>query len=413
MTGGDGAYIWSIESGALPKGITLAPNGYLSGTPSEPGSFSFTVKVESAGFAATKALSLDVASHNLALTIVDQDLPAAEFGRSYNQPLFAVGGQPPYTWSLKTDARLPEGIGLSPEGTLEGRAAEVRDIPFGFAVEVKDRAGAVAAAELAIRVVNPTSLNIAVTRLATAYVGESYRQQLTALGGSGNYVWTITGFQRLAENATEVPGELLPKEPDNFGISPRKEGSGFVLGGTPTQAGLYALTLRVLDETSGQFDTTTLPLQITWKKGFAITTTALPDAFVNSEYTVKLSHNDKPETVVTWSLACVYEAKGTAGGYTYDCVDGDPAAKLPPGLTLKPDGSFAGTPSAPPAATGTDSPVYSFLVKAVDASGRQDVRGLSIKLRPALPTSNGCSGTGVGPAAFALLALAGLARRRR
>ncbi len=210
---------------------------------------------------------------------------------------------------------------------------------------------------------------------------------------------------------TEVPGELLGEAPENFGIAARSEGGGNLLGGTPTQAGLYALTLRVGDETTGQSDTTTLPLQITWKKGFAITTTALPDAFVDSAYSVMLSHNDKPDTKVTWSLACVYGSKSTAQGFSYECVDGDPAAKLPPGLTFNSDGSFAGTPSAPPAAVGTDTPVYSFLVKAVDASGRQDVRGLSIKLRPAIPTG-GCS-VGPGPAAFALLALAGLARRRR
>ncbi len=177
VTGGDGTYAWSIESGALPKGLTLAPNGYLSGTPSEAGSFSFTVKVASAGTSANKAFSLEVSPYKLALTIVDQDLSAAEFGRSYKQALYAVGGQPPYSWSVKAESRLPEGLGLSREGTIEGRAAEVRAIPFGFSVEVKDRAGAVAAAELAIRVVAPTSLSIAVPRLATAYVGESYRQR--------------------------------------------------------------------------------------------------------------------------------------------------------------------------------------------------------------------------------------------
>jgi Putative Ig domain len=408
--------VWSIISGSLPKGLTLYPNGYLSGTPSEAGSFTFDVKVESATQSTSKAFSLEVSAHDLPLTIVDQTLPAAEFGRSFSHALYAQGGQPPYTWSLKTESQLPEGLGLSPEGTIEGRAAQVREVPFGFFVEVKDAAGAVAAADLSLQVIEPTSLNIAVARLATAYVGESYRQVLTAIGGSGNYEWTVSGFQRLAENATEVPGAELPELPANFGIAPRKEGTGYALYGSPTQAGLYLLTLRVQDMgASGQSDSTTLPLLVTWKKGFSITTTALPDAFVNSPYNVRLSHNDKPEVGAKWTLACVQQAKQGAEGFEYECVDGDPNLKLPAGLILGEDGSLTGTPTTPPAAgSGSDTQVYSFLVKAVDASGRQDVRGLSVKLRPALPVDQGgCSGTGLGPAAMALLALAGLVRRRR
>ena len=79
-----------------------------------------------------------------------------------------------------------------------------------------------------------------------------------------------------------------------------------------------------------------------------------------------------------------------------ECIDGDQTAKLPAGLTFGADGSITGSPTAPPAAeAGSDVQVYSFLVKAVDASGRQDVRGLSIKLRPELPENQGgCSGTG-------------------
>ena len=252
------------------------------------------------------------------------------------------------------------------------------------------------------------------SRLATAYVGEGYRQALTAIGGSGNYEWSVGTFRKLAENATETPGPELPGLPENFGISVRREGNGFALSGTPAQAGLYALTLRVGDTSTGQEDLTTLTLLVTYKKGFAITTTALPDAFVNSPYNVRLSHNDKPEASVTWSLACVQQAKGTTTGYVYECVDGDLATKLPAGLVLGADGSLTGTPTPPPAAAGSENKTFSFLVKAVDASGRQDLRGLSIKLRPEIPENQGgCSGTGLGPAAMALLALAGLARRRR
>ncbi|MGA7292133.1 MAG: putative Ig domain-containing protein [Terriglobales bacterium] len=45
-TGGVPPYIWSVASGELPEGITLTPQGLLSGRATKPGSFSLTLKVE-------------------------------------------------------------------------------------------------------------------------------------------------------------------------------------------------------------------------------------------------------------------------------------------------------------------------------------------------------------------------------
>src|SRR5437867_1149243 len=44
-TGGSLPYAWSIVSGALPTGLTLAANGVITGTPSVSGIFNFTVRV--------------------------------------------------------------------------------------------------------------------------------------------------------------------------------------------------------------------------------------------------------------------------------------------------------------------------------------------------------------------------------
>src|SRR5207237_4333084 len=48
--GGQGPYIWSISSGALPSGITLdRASGRISGTAASGGSFTFTVQVMDSG----------------------------------------------------------------------------------------------------------------------------------------------------------------------------------------------------------------------------------------------------------------------------------------------------------------------------------------------------------------------------
>ncbi|MBE0710962.1 MAG: putative Ig domain-containing protein [Candidatus Aminicenantes bacterium] len=48
-TGGTSPYTWSLYSGVLPDGLTLAPNGTLSGTPVKTGTYDFTVRVTDSG----------------------------------------------------------------------------------------------------------------------------------------------------------------------------------------------------------------------------------------------------------------------------------------------------------------------------------------------------------------------------
>jgi uncharacterized repeat protein (TIGR03803 family) len=60
---GQPPYSWSLVSGSLPAGLTLAINGVISGTPTTSGTFNFTVKVTDALSAtATQALALTVGS---------------------------------------------------------------------------------------------------------------------------------------------------------------------------------------------------------------------------------------------------------------------------------------------------------------------------------------------------------------
>jgi hypothetical protein len=47
-TGGFGAHAFSVGAGSLPRGLTLAPSGVLSGTPRNAGAFTFTVRATDA-----------------------------------------------------------------------------------------------------------------------------------------------------------------------------------------------------------------------------------------------------------------------------------------------------------------------------------------------------------------------------
>ncbi|HZC30151.1 MAG TPA: G1 family glutamic endopeptidase, partial [Gaiellaceae bacterium] len=61
--GGTPPYTWSVPSGSPPAGLTLLPNGVLSGTPTSAGLSTFTVRVaDSAGQTASAPVTTDVVS---------------------------------------------------------------------------------------------------------------------------------------------------------------------------------------------------------------------------------------------------------------------------------------------------------------------------------------------------------------
>ncbi len=48
-TGGVPPYVWSIGDGDLPEGVTLTPDGLLSGRPAKPGEYDVSLRVEDSG----------------------------------------------------------------------------------------------------------------------------------------------------------------------------------------------------------------------------------------------------------------------------------------------------------------------------------------------------------------------------
>ena len=60
-SGGSGSYTWSLLSGSLPSGITLNAAGTITGTPTMPGAFTFTVQATDGHLSDSKSLSIQVA----------------------------------------------------------------------------------------------------------------------------------------------------------------------------------------------------------------------------------------------------------------------------------------------------------------------------------------------------------------
>lgn len=187
--GGTGSYSWSLSSGSLPNGLSLAPNGTISGTPTQSGNFVFTVGVTDGSDSTTKQFTIAIAN---GLTIATTFLPQGTVGVAYSASLSAIGGSTPYSWSL-FNGSLPPGLSLASNGEISG--IPLVTIESTFKVEVQDDNGETRVATLKIRIGGP--LTIITNSLPPAGLGTGYMFQLIATGGEPvdvvGYFWTIIG----------------------------------------------------------------------------------------------------------------------------------------------------------------------------------------------------------------------------
>jgi hypothetical protein len=138
LSGADGTspYTWSVTTGSLPSGLTLAPSsGAIGGVPTQSGTSTFTVELTDLnGVTATEQYGITVAAapvtpappilpsapsatHTSAPgTTVE---PAGSLGSSYDSNLSGPSSGGPWTWSLSGGA-LPPGVRLGPNGALSG-----------------------------------------------------------------------------------------------------------------------------------------------------------------------------------------------------------------------------------------------------------------------------------------------------
>jgi len=132
---GTDSYRWSITSGTLPKGLSLAAaSGLITGTPKASGSFTVVIKVTDADHStASRKLTLGIA----ALAVRTTALPAGTMRKGYKATLAAYGGKAPLRWSISS-GHLPPGLKLSKSGVISGTPTKAGK--FTLTVKVTDAA---------------------------------------------------------------------------------------------------------------------------------------------------------------------------------------------------------------------------------------------------------------------------------
>ena len=286
--GGNGSYTFSIGSGRLPDGLSLAPGGAVYGTPKTPGQFPFSaVATDSTGASGSRDFSITIQAAPLSITGGPTGPVAA--GTAIHITFAGTGGVAPYNFS--TAGTLPPGTTFS-NGTLSGTPTTAGS--FTFRVTVADSTGAVATKDVTLTVtLAPLSLS---GSLSNGKVGVPYSGQLSATGGISPYSYAGSGL------------------PDGLSLS----ASGSI-SGTPGTAGQFSITATVTDS-KGATANATFPITIA-PADLSVVTTSLPDGVVGVAYTASLS------------------ASGGAPPYVWTVTG------LPDGLTATAAGAIGGTPT--------------------------------------------------------------------
>jgi len=314
---------WAAQAGStLPNGLTLAPTGTISGTPTAAGTFNVTVTATDSSAPALTA------SKNLTVTIIPQlvistssPLPNGITNTAYTGvTLASTGGSGAVVWTLTGGTTLPANLSLNAStGAITGTPTTAGT--FTFTVQAADSGTPQQKVTKAFTITIIQQLVITTpAALPTGSVTTPYSVTMASSGGTGAVTWAQTGGT--------LPGGLTLT-------------TAGVLAGTPTTANTFNFSITATD--SGvPAQTATVAFTVTITPKLAVNTTSLPSGIVGTAYSQTLQTNGGGIAPITWSV--------TAGA-------------LPLGLSLAPGtGVISGTPTS-----ATGSP-FSFTVQAADSS---------------------------------------------
>ncbi len=218
--GGITPYTFSVHTGTLPTGLSLASNGVISGTASTPGSSTFTIRVvDDDAVAYDESFTIVI---NAALNITTTS-PLTQGVRlsSYSNSIIATGGVSPRAFSIFSGS-FPSGLTMNSAGVVSGTPSTAGT--SSFTVRVQDTLGYHFDKSFSLTI--GAVLSITTASPLSGVQGSSYSSSLAGTGGQSAYTWAV------------VSGSL----PGGISLS-----SGGAFTGTPTTPETASFTVRMTD----------------------------------------------------------------------------------------------------------------------------------------------------------------------
>lgn len=243
ITGGTYPYTFTTTKGSLPPGLTLISSGFIQGTPTQLGSFPFTVRVTDSG-TPPYVISQDITMNVTAtpLQMFGNPITVAPVNVKFHSQVPLSGGTPPYTWSLNSGT-LPPGITLDPtNGFLDGTPTQIGTFNYQFRGTDSSNPQQSATAGGFLQVRTPLGRN---DSIATATpLGNSQNQQIPILFSISPYIDPI-------DAATPNP------DTDYFRLV--ATGGSIVHVGTFAQTGALDTVIELLDQNGSRLQTCVQP----------------------------------------------------------------------------------------------------------------------------------------------------------
>ncbi len=220
-SGGTAPYTFAVTTGSLPAGLALTSAGVVSGTPATAGTYGFTITATDA-YASTGSQLYSVVIAAPAISLSPGTLPGGTTAVAYSQTVTASGGSSPYSFAV-TAGSLPTGLALTSAGVLSGTPTAAGT--YGFTITATDAFGSTGAQAYSVGVMAP-AIVLAPAALPAGQAGTAYSQTISASGGVGPYIFSLTS------------GTL----PDGLALA-----TDGTLSGTPTAPGAPTFTVTATD----------------------------------------------------------------------------------------------------------------------------------------------------------------------
>jgi hypothetical protein len=215
VVGGTGIYTWTVDTGEIPKGLTLTQTGHISGTPTEKGAYVFEIKVtDTNGSSTSRPFSIIIVGND-AKVVGDWDFNSKELGLGLDLSGYWNNGT---LTNIDTNTNVVTGK-LRPGIRFDGVNDYVRvphsaslDLNQDITVEAWAKAGFV---DITIEPQPPTAIPISnVTELQKIGSGASYPLDgdyylTNDISAGATYTWNSNkGFDPIGTSSAKFTGTL-------------------------------------------------------------------------------------------------------------------------------------------------------------------------------------------------------------